>query len=479
MVKATWLKTRHHPSAKLPLSPSMGDVTFVTELNAIRDESASDVAVKAELYEELLQAEKYTRFKLAADAWCAAFVIPKTNEHPAITDSTTRAILQGHNIGSDVRDSVRSLAQEYQFLHPHLTFPDVFEESGGFDLVIGNPPWDQIQYDPRETFAVSHPDIATATTMAARNRLIDSLADTEPETHARYLRDRHRLDGTKHYINVSGSYPLSSAGRLNTAPLFVELMWSAIHKGGRVGVIVPTGFATDSFKQGFFNSMVDRKALVSLFDFENRKKLFPAVDGRQKFCLLTLTGEERPILRAEYVFYAHEVADLDNPEKRFVLSAKDFSLLNPNTRTTPTFRSRRDANITKTTYNRMPVLLREGDPEGNPWNLEFQLMFMMNTDSHLFRTREELEGKGWTLEGNHFVRDDHRYLPLYEGKMVGSYDHRSADVVKSPTAKTTPESTTVSLSFRQTESKQAGSAALLGTGNRSRFPKCGRARLVS
>ena len=220
----------------------------MTIINTGEDTTTGDVEVKAELYKELQQSDTYTRAKLTADAWCSAFVISKTTNHPLITDSTIRTVGQGNAIAPDVLASVEALAEEYQFLHPHLTFPDVFQISGGFHVTIGNPPWDQIQYDPRETFAASHPDIAAATTMAARNRLIAALASTEPKTYARYLSDRHRIDGTKHFMHASGKYPLGSVGRLNTAPLFVELMRNSINPQGRVGVLVPTGIATDSFR---------------------------------------------------------------------------------------------------------------------------------------------------------------------------------------------------------------------------------------
>ena len=409
-------------------------VVALSEVNATSDRTIAGVAAKADSYERLLASEEHVRLKLAADAWCAAFVIAKTPDRPPITDATVRAILAGHNIPPDTRTAIEELADEYQFLHPHLMFPDVYNQ-GGFDLVIGNPPWDQIQYDPRETFAITHPHIAAASTMAVRNRQIGLLAHAEPEVHVRYLLDRHRLDGVKHYIHASGRYPLSSVGRLNTAPLFVELMWAATNWKGRVGVIVPTGFATHSFKQGLFRAMVDQQALVSLYDFENRKALFPNVHRSYKFCLLTLAGREAPVSEAGFVFFAQEITDLDQPRRRYTLTPDDFALFNPNTRTTPTFRRRRDAEITKGVYERLPVLVEKGAQGGNPWGVEFQLMFMMNTDSRLFRTRQSLEREGWTLQGNHFLRDNDRYLPLYEGKMVGLYDHRAADVVKSAKAR--------------------------------------------
>src|SRR5690606_23132738 len=100
--------------------------------------------------------------------------------------------------------------------------------------------------------------------------------------------------------------------------------------------------------------------LVSLFDFENRLGIFPGVHRSYKFSLLTLTGSQRPAGEAEFVFFALGVEDLEDDEKRFTLSPDDFELLNPNTRTCPIFRTRRDAEITKGIYRRVPVLVREG-----------------------------------------------------------------------------------------------------------------------
>ena len=103
--------------------------------------------------------------------------------------------------------------------------------------------------------------------------------------------------------------------------------------------------------------------------------------------------------------------------------------MNPNTLTTPIFRSRRDYEVTRKIYERVPVLIREKRgrrPEENPWGLKFMTMFHMTNDSGLFRTREQLEDDGWELNGNAFERAGEEYLPLYEAKMVHQFDHRWA-----------------------------------------------------
>jgi hypothetical protein len=215
--------------------------------------------------------------------------------------------------------------------------------------------------------------------------------------------------------------------------VFAETMRAAICDAGRVGVIVPTGIATDDTTKEFFADCVNQSALVSLYDFENAVGLFPGVGhGRYKFCLLTLAGERHSVIAAEFAFFLHYPADLAEEERRFSLTPEDLALINPNTRTAPVFRSRRDAELTKSIYRRVPVLLRRGDPNGNPWGVEFSTMFHMTNDSDLFRTAAELEALGALLEGNVWRRGVDRWLPLYEAKMAHHFTHRWGDYAMRP-----------------------------------------------
>jgi hypothetical protein len=377
-------------------------------------------------------------------------VASKTPGVPPITDGTVRAIDEGRNIDSRARAAVHELAGQYKFLHLHLAFPDVFARSDGFDAVLGNPPWDRVKLQEKEFFAARDPSVAEARTAAVRKRLIKELEATESVLHREFQTALRRAEGTSALLRRSERYPLCGRGDVNTYMVFAELMRNSINPLGRAGIIVPSGIATDDTTKHFFSDLVERSSLVSLYDFENRKKLFAAPDSRMKFCLLTCSGSDRPHEEAAFVFFAHDVTDVDDPERRFSLTGEDFARINPNTRTCPIFRSRRDATITRSIYRRVPVLLREDDPHGNPWGVTFQAMFHMSNDSRLFREREDLESEEFVLCGNQFVRPEYqhgsyvgggessprtdRYLPLYEGKMATLYDHRAADVVKSPTA---------------------------------------------
>lgn len=189
---------------------------------------------------------------------------------------------------------------------------------------------------------------------------------------------------------------------------------------------MPTGIATDATTQYFFKDLVETASLSSLFDFENAKPLFEGVHRSYKFCLLTLTGTAVKEAAAEFAFFLHDPNELAKDDVRFELKPDEITLLNPNTGTCPIFRSRRDAEITLSIYRRVPVLIKQADPEGNPWDISFLTIFHMSNDSHLFHWRDALETEGWILNGNVFERENDRMLPLYEAKMIHHFDHRWA-----------------------------------------------------
>ncbi|MBW3635348.1 MAG: SAM-dependent DNA methyltransferase, partial [Armatimonadetes bacterium] len=129
--------------------------------------------------------------------------------------------------------------------------------------------------------------------------------------------------------------------------------------------------------------------------------------------------------------FAHSDADLSDETKRFALSPTDIALLNPNTKTCPIFRSAQDAELTKSIYRRVPILVNESKGEaGNAWGISFrQGLFNMTSDSGLFRSAEELEARGLKLEGNVWRDEENEsaaFLPLYEAKMLHHFDHRWA-----------------------------------------------------
>jgi hypothetical protein len=434
------------------------------------DSTPQALAAKEQHFAELVRSMPYQNAWLLADAWCAAFVCEKRANSPIeITEAVFRRWEENpHHLTPAEKEELRRLRDQYNFFHWHLAFPEVFKPkpsdqidedeltgwAGGFDCVLGNPPWERIKLQEKEFFAARSPEIANAPNAAARRRMIERLAQTDPSLHRAFRDALRRADGESTLVRDTGRYPLCGRGDVNTYSIFAELKRTLLSGTGRVGCIVPSGIATDDTTKFFFQDLVDNGSLVSLYDFENRNKIFPAVDSRMKFCLLTLTGPARPHRQADFVFFAHDTSDLAEQDRHFSLTGEDIALLNPNTRTCPIFRSRADAELTKAIYRRVPVLIKEardGQPEENPWGIKFLRMFDMSNDSGLFRTREQLEAAGGRLEGNIFHVPEPgqpdgpnpiapgTWLPLYEAKMIHHFDHRWATYEHGETRDLTPE----------------------------------------
>lgn len=371
------------------------------KLEAIPDNSPAEVSRKQQLYSRYCQDPQHQKLVEACNLWTAAFFQPLIPDFSrAITTQAVADRLQ-ERTPSQALATAQALAVENRFFHWPLEFPEVFE-SGGFDVILSNPPWERIKLQEEEFFASRNTAIARAPNAAARKRLIADLPKTNPALWQDYQRALHGAESTSRFLRGSGQYPLTGHRDINTYSVFAERVRNLLNIRGRAGIIVPTGIATDDTNKRFFADVVEKGQLASLFDFENRQRLFPAVDSRMKFCLLTLTGSRTQTDATTFTFFATRTEHLRDPRRVFTLTADDIARINPNTRTLPVFRTRQDADLTRAIYQRVPVLVNERTGE-NPWDVRFMAMFHMSNDSHLFRTRAELEKQGYRLVGNVFV----------------------------------------------------------------------------
>ena len=336
-----------------------------------------------------------------------------------------------------------SIAGRERFLHWAAAFPGVWRNwqnmhpEGGFDAVIGNPPWDHIEQPEVEWFALRNKEIAHAVTGALRKALIKERQDVGDQLALQYEKVRRNSRELRMVVRASGHYPLLCGGRVNLYSLFVERSMDLIKPDGIVGLLTPSGIYADKTAARFFQSVSTKGRVGGLFDFENRRlgtnlpPFFPDVDSRFKFCALIVGGERRRFDETKCAFFINDTKTINDPERCFPLAPKVFARVNPNTGTAPVFRTRRDADITRRIYERHPVLVdRTHGEERRAWPIRFmQGLFNMTTDSHLFRTAAQLRAEGfYPIQGNRWKRGEKLYLPLYEGKMVQAYDHRAASI---------------------------------------------------
>ena len=341
----------------------------------------------------------------------------------------------------------RTLADREGFLHWEVAFPGVWRRwqdvrpEGGFDAIIGNPPWDRIEQQEVEWFAIRDNDVALSRTGAMRKALIKRRMDEGNELALEYEAVRNRAATIRALARSYGEYPLLSGGRINLYSLFVERAMSLIKPDGFVGLLTPSGIYADKTAARFFQSVFTTGRVSGLFDFENRRlgtdlpPFFPDVDSRFKFCVLILGGEERQFNRTECAFFLHDMQTIRDKDRCFPLTPDDFMRVNPNTGTAPIFRTRRDADITRQIYERHPVLVdRSSGSERRAWPVRYvQGLFNMTSDSHLFRTAAQLNDEGfYPVAGNRWKRGEELYLPLYQGRMIHQFDHRANSVRFNP-----------------------------------------------
>jgi hypothetical protein len=393
----------------------------------LEERKAEDVRTKSEIYQQIHGPETdWWHLWMACNLWTAAFFMPISQDKAALiptTDTVKTYLRNPKAVNPKVVALAWEAAEKYRFFHWPLEFPEAFAQ-GGFDVVLGNPPWEKIKLQEKEFFATRHQEIARAPNAAARKRLIKQLPQSNPNLWQEYLEAKHYAEALSRFLRASGRFPLTARGDINTYSVFAELFAKLLNPGGRAGVLVPTGIATDDTNKHFFAGLVKGQKLVSLFDFENREGVFPGVHRSYKFSLLTLRGSPTSFSEPmDFLFFATRTQHLKDPWRRFTLTAEDFERINPNTLTCPIFRTRQDADLTREIYQRVPVLINEGTNE-NPWGISFLRMFDMSNDSHLFHTREQLAAEGYKLVGNRFVKGQDVWLPLYEAKMIWHYDHR-------------------------------------------------------
>ena len=401
-------------------------------LEALPENSTQEIAAKEAAYRVFLEQAKTSRLAHAADLLVGAFLLPKREgaETSIPTSATLYLTLLGDALPPDQQGALaaaQSACAEARVLHWPLAFPQVFA-CGGFDCVLGNPPWERIKLQEEEFFATRHRDVAEAKNKAERSQRIQWLAEgmlakhlfpqlehapheceAEQRLYAEFITARRTAEAASVFAHVKGEeggrYPLTGVGDVNTYALFAETIHQITHASGRSGFIVPAGIATDDSTKAYFSHLTQNSLLVRLQAFENEEFIFPSVHHSFRFCMLTL-GQSA---QAEFVFFARQQNQIHDTRRRFTLTPEEFELINPNSLTCPVFRSNRDAELTKKLYRQAPVLIADGKENGNPWGLSFMRMFDMSNDSQLFLDKAVPA-----------------VLPLYEAKMVHQFDHRWA-----------------------------------------------------
>ncbi|MDD5367872.1 MAG: hypothetical protein PHQ40_02205 [Anaerolineaceae bacterium] len=412
------------------------------------EQLAQDDPAQAEQRYQALQAKSGDSAKrLAFDLWTAAFFWPLPAEEqvrdaragiqsrrgerkmplPPTTQDVYQTLAAPRLVNEKKKSLARSLRDEHRFLHWELEFPELFdnEGSGGFDVVLGNPPWEKYSILEIEYFSGKDELIANNKKKFTRDNEIQKLKTRNPSLYNQWLHDYTQAEFLTKFVKNSARFVHSSDGEINTYLPFTELASQLINFQGRAGIVVKSSFFSADNALCLFNYLFDNTQITSLYDFKNWKGLFPSVGYHERYSLLTIASRTIDTTKTQqFAFYCATVDDLSDSDRIFNFEKSDIQILSPNSGKVPLISSKTDYHILKKTYSLLKVLVDE-TRGSNPWSISYSTLFHASGDSGIFKSKEELEALGFVADDdNKYKSGDLEYVPFYEGKYIQIYDHR-------------------------------------------------------
>lgn len=367
----------------------------------------------AEAEEEYLQLEKKERkFKdwLMANAWTAAFFIDKTEHDLELypTNITLELLRENQPVSPVLIEIILELAEQYKFFHFHLEFAEVFQ-NGGFDCILGNPPWEKLQAEENEFFQAYNQQIANEKDADTRKELIKNLEVDSKELYNRWLNFKFTIDKLSRFCIQSGIFKKSGVGNINLYKVFLDKSLQITTPKGRVGLIIQSGLFTDELSKSFFENLMSNNKLLTVYDFINLKNLF-GIDKRMRFSLVTAgnLSNSLPLFK----FYLVDPEQINNENLGVHLDLDTIKKINPNSLNCPMINETDTLNILKKVYSNSEIV-KSDNSDALSYNCNFwgEMFNMTRGEKFFFDKVPEL---------------DFTALPLYESKYFHQFDHRFA-----------------------------------------------------
>lgn len=406
---------------RLDFGQSSTDEThdFSADYHQLEDIKQDDIASVRQVktkFEQLRNNRSWYKDWTACNLYTSAFFFHYNaeNKQDAPTSERLASFLSNPSATyGPMVGKANALAMEHRFFHWALEFPDVFDQ-GGFDVILGNPPWEIVELNAKEYFKVRNKEIAKASSDKIRKILIEKLIEIDPELYESFQRVKHDFHTQRKFIQESKRFPDGSKGRIDLYPLFVENSMFLVSKKGIIGLILPSDIATGAYNADLFSKIVVEKRLKCYFDFENSKGIFPDVHRSKRFCLLALTGGDLVATTIDFFYFGHELIDLLNKERRITLKFDELELFSPNTLAPPIFQSAADYKISKKIYSELGVFINKMNP-ANKWQASIKRMLSLSDSGVDFR-----KNTGLTVD------ERTKLCRMYSGKNIFQFNHRYA-----------------------------------------------------
>ena len=183
---------------------------------------------------------------------------------------------------------VRKIAEQNKFMHWELEFADLFAERGGFDLIIGNPPWIKIEWNEQSVLSDTHPMFAVKKLTATQTTHKRAEALENTVTRKMYFSEYEMLSGEQAFLNAVQNYADLKGQQTNLFKCFLPQSWMFSGKSGVAAFVHPEGVYDDPKGGALREKLYPR--LRYHFKFANEWKLFPEVHHHTQFSLNVYGG---------------------------------------------------------------------------------------------------------------------------------------------------------------------------------------------
>jgi hypothetical protein len=298
--------------------------------------------------------------------------------------------------------------------HWAVEFPEIFldedvrhrGEAAGFDVVVGNPPWEIVKPDLREFYAQFDPDIESKLSRREVDRRIAELNAEDPRRERDWLIQKERIEESAAYYHASEDFARQGRGDTATHKLFLERAYRLLEREGRLAFVIPSGIYTDLGTRELRQMLLDKGNIEYLFGLSNERFFFAGVHHAFKF---TLLGAQKGVrgdgfmavfrINPRVAVAPEELLPfLADPANLILIRNKALSQFNPDSLSVLEFKSRKDYQITEAIYDDWPLL---GEEIPTQWYIDLAREF--DSGTRILNTA----GHG---------------LPLYEGKMIHQFD---------------------------------------------------------
>ncbi|EAV9984169.1 class I SAM-dependent DNA methyltransferase, partial [Campylobacter jejuni] len=305
--------------------------------------------------------------------------------------------IQNLSQNEQAKNIISKYQKEFNFFNYELEFPEITENQvfKGFDIIIGNPPWDKTKFSDSDFFPQYKSDYRSL--IASKKKEIQDNLLAKDYIKQNYEKQKAYINDLNEYYKKA--YPLNKgSGDGNLFRLFVEKNLSLLKQDGNLAYVLPSALMFEDGSLILRKEILENKTLEYFYSFENNKAIFIDVHRSYKFALMLIKNTQaNHTHKIKMMFYKTDINSLKNKDEILTLNLKDIKKLSPTHLALMELKDKQALEILRKSYNAFQNLSFD--------YIDFRRELDMTNDKDLF-IEEFREG----------------LLPLYEGKMIHQFD---------------------------------------------------------